>query len=195
MVVDIGAGTTEVGGTSLGGLVLCKASRVAGDRIDKAILDFVRQVYNLHIGLRTAENIKKEIGAAYPLATPLKTTIKGRDNFGYLIRLELDSEEIREAIAEPLNQMVFAIKSVLEVMPAELASDIVDNGIVLTGGGAMIRGLSEYLSDTLQLPVRVADAPLLAVARGVGELLNNEALLQEVFGREKSHNLPKHIRL
>jgi len=195
MVVDIGAGTTEVGVTSLGGLVLCKASRVAGDRIDKAILDFVRQRYNLHIGIRTAESIKVEIGTASPPDEPLKTTIKGRDNFGYLIRLELCDEEIRQAIKEPLAQMAMTLKNVLEVMPAELASDIVDNGIVLTGGGAHIRGLDKYFSNVLELPVRVADEPLLGVARGLGELLRNEKLLQKVHGREKSHILPKHIRL
>lgn len=194
MVVDIGAGTTEVGVTSLGGLVLCKASRVAGDRIDKAILDFVRQEYNLHIGLRTAESVKIEIGAAYPLKEKLTTIIKGRDNFGYLVRLELSNEEVRKAISDPLRQMAATIKSVLEVMPAELAGDIVDNGIVLTGGGALIRGLNLYLSDVLELPVRVAYEPLLAVGRGVGELLSNEALLQKVFGREKSHLPPKHLR-
>ena len=195
MVVDIGAGTTEVGVTSLGGLVLCKATRVAGDRIDKAILDFVRQTYNLHIGIRTAEKIKVEIGSAAPLGQPLKTTIKGRDNFGYLVRLELGDDEIRQAIKEPLSQMAMAIKNVLEIMPAELASDIVDNGIVLTGGGALIRGLDEYLSSILELPVHVAHEPLLGVARGLSELLRNEELLQKVYGREKSHILPKHIRL
>lgn len=195
MVVDIGAGTTEVGVTSLAGLVLCKATRVAGDRIDKAILDFVRQTYNLHIGIRTAENIKVEIASATKPSEPLTTTIKGRDNFGYLVRLELNDEEIRQAIKEPLSQMSMAIRNVLEVMPAELASDIVDNGIVLTGGGALIRGLDQYLSDALELPVYVADEPLLGVARGLRELLQNDELLQKVYGREKSHILPKHIRL
>jgi rod shape-determining protein MreB len=195
MVVDIGAGTTEVGVTSLAGLVLCKATRVAGDKIDKVILDFVRQKYNLHIGIRTAESIKVEIGSAFPPSESLRTTIKGRDNFGYLVRLELSDEEVRQAIKEPLSQMAMTIKNVLEVMPAELASDIVDNGIVLTGGGALIRGLDKYLSDTLQLPVHVANEPLLGVARGLSELLCDEELLQKVYGREKSHILPKHIRL
>lgn len=195
MVVDIGAGTAEVGVTSLGGLVLCKASRVAGDRIDKAILDFMRQSYNLHVGTRAAENIKIEIGTAVVLDEPLKTTIKGRDNFGYLVRLEIDSEEIRQAIKEPLRQIAATIKNVIEIIPAELAGDIVDNGIVLTGGGGLIRGLDVYLSEVLELPVYAAEAPLLAVSRGLTKLLQDEKLLQEVYGREKSHIPPKHIRL
>jgi rod shape-determining protein MreB len=194
MVVDIGAGTSEVGVTSLGGLVLCKATRVAGDRIDKAILDYVRQEYNLHIGTRTAESVKVEIGSAVPMQEKLSTTVKGRDNFGYLVRLDLNDEVIRQAMKEPLGQMAMAVKNVLEVMPAELASDIVDNGIVLTGGGALIRGLDKYLSDTLGLPVYVADEPLLGVARGLARLLQDEDLLQQVYGREKSHIFPKHIR-
>lgn len=195
MVVDIGAGTSEVGVTSLGGLVLCQASRVAGNRIDKAILDFLRQEYNLHIGVRAAESIKMEIGSAVKLDEPLVAPVKGRDNFGFLTKLEMDSEKIRKAIKEPLNQIAFTVRNVIEVIPADLAGDIVDNGIVLTGGGGLIRGLDKFLSDVLELPVFVADEPLLAVSRGLTKLLQDEKLLQQVYGRDKSHILPKHIKL
>ena len=159
VVVDIGGGTTEIGVTSLGGLVLCKSIKVAGDKFDKSIIEHVRQNYNLFIGERTAENIKIEIGTAIKLDTELKMKVKGRDNSGLLSTIELGSEGVRIAIKEPLKEIVSAIKSVLENMPPDLASDIVDNGVIITGGGALIRGLDTYLSDIIKLPVRIADEP------------------------------------
>jgi len=178
VVVDIGGGTTEIGVTSLGGLVLCKSIKVAGDKFDKSIIEHVRQNYNLFIGERTAENIKIEIGTAVKLDTELKMKVKGRDNSGLLSTIELGSEGVRAAIKEPLKEIVSAIKSVLENMPPDLASDIVDNGVIITGGGALIRGLDTYLSDIIKLPVKVADEPLLSVAYGTSQVLDEPELLK-----------------
>ena len=178
VVVDIGGGTTEIGVTSLGGLVLCKSIKVAGDKFDKSIIEHVRQNFNLYIGERTAETIKIEIGTAVKLDTELKITVKGRDNSGLLSSIELGSEGVRAAIKEPLKEIVSAVKSVLENMPPDLASDVVDNGVVLTGGGALIRGLDTYLADIIKLPVRVCDEPLLAVAYGTSNVLDEDALLK-----------------
>ncbi len=178
IVVDIGGGTTEIGVTSLGGLVLCKSIKVAGDKFDKSIIEHVRQNYNLFIGERTAENIKIEIGTAIKLDTELKMKVKGRDNSGLLSTIELGSEGVRIAIKEPLKEIVSSIKSVLENMPPDLASDIVDNGVIITGGGALIRGLDVYLSDIIRLPVKIADEPLLSVAYGTSQVLNEPELLK-----------------
>lgn len=178
VVVDIGGGTTEIGVTSLGGLVLSKSIKVAGDRFDKSIIDYVRQNYNLYIGERTAENIKIEIGTAVKLETELKLKVKGRDNSGLLSTIELGSEGVRSAIKEPLKEIATAVRNVLEDMPPDLAGDVVDNGVILTGGGALIRGLDTYLADIIKLPVNVADEPLLAVAYGTSNVLNEEELLK-----------------
>ena len=178
VVVDIGGGTTEIGVTSLGGLVLCKSIKVAGDKFDKSIIEYVRQNYNLFIGERTAENIKIEIGTAIKLDSELKMKVKGRDNSGLLSTIELGSEGVRIAIKEPLKEIVSAIKSVLENMPPDLASDIVDNGVIITGGGALIRGLDVYLSDIIKLPVKIADEPLLSVAYGTSQVLDEPELLK-----------------
>jgi rod shape-determining protein MreB len=178
VVVDIGGGTTEIGVTSLGGLVLSKSIKVAGDRFDKAIMEYVRQNYNLYIGERTAENIKIEIGSAIKQDAELKIKVKGRDNSGLLSTIELGSEGVRTAIKEPLREIVSAVRSVLENMPPDLAGDVVDNGVMLTGGGALIRGLDKYLADIIKLPVRVADEPLLAVAYGTSNVLDQDALLK-----------------
>ena len=178
VIVDIGGGTTEIGVTSLGGLVLCKSIKVAGDKFDKSIIEHVRQNFNLFIGERTAENIKIEIGTAIKLETELKMKVKGRDNSGLLSTIELGSEGVRIAIKEPLKEIVSAIKSVLENMPPDLASDIVDNGVIITGGGALIRGLDTYLSEIIKLPVRVADEPLLSVAYGTSQVLDEPELLK-----------------
>ena len=178
VVVDIGGGTTEIGVTSLGGLVLCKSIKVAGDKFDKSIIEHVRQNFNLFIGERTAENIKIEIGTAVKLETELKMKVKGRDNSGLLSTIELGSEGVRIAIKEPLKEIVSAIKSVLENMPPDLASDIVDNGVIITGGGALIRGLDKYLADIIKLPVQIADDPLLSVAYGTSQVLEQPELLK-----------------
>ncbi len=180
LVVDIGGGTTEIGVTSLGGLVISKSIRVAGDKLDSAIMDYVKKNFNLLIGDKVAENLKIDIGTAIKLDEPLSTNVKGRDQVeGILTSVEVNSEHIREAISDPLHQIAEALKSVLEQTPPELAGDIVENGIILTGGGSLIRGLDKYLSDTVKLPVYIAEDPLLAVAKGTGEALNQIDLLQQ----------------
>ncbi len=179
MVVDIGGGTTEIGVISLGGLVRSKSIRVGGDKFDTAIVDYVKKKFNLLIGERTAEEIKIEIGTAIVPEKEMKMSVKGRDQVtGLLKKIEISSKEIREAIAEPLREIAGAVKEILEVMPPDLAGDIVENGIVLTGGGSLIRGLDSYLSKIVKLPVFVSEEPLLAVAKGTGRMLEEIELLQ-----------------
>jgi len=178
VVVDIGGGTTEIGVTSLGGLVLSKSIKVAGDRFDKAIVDYVRQNFNLYIGERTAESIKLDIGTAVKQPKDLSIKVKGRDSSGLLTTIDLTSEGVRGALHEPLKEISLAVRQVLEEMPPDLAGDVVDNGVVLTGGGALIRGLDKYLSNDIKLPVRVADEPLLAVAYGTSKTLDEDSLLK-----------------
>ena len=181
LVVDIGGGTTEIGVTSLNGLVISKSIRIAGDKLDAAIMDYVKKNFNLLIGDRVAENLKIEIGTAIKLDEPLTTIVKGRDQLeGSLKSIEINSEHIREAIADPLEQITDALKSVLEETPPELAGDIVENGIVLTGGGSLIRGLDKYLAEEVKLPVYIADEPLLAVAKGTGKALEQIDILQQI---------------
>lgn len=181
LVIDIGGGTTEIGVVSLGGLVISKSIRVAGDKMDEAIVDYVRKKYNLLIGERTGEEIKMQIGCAYPLKEPLVMQVKGRDQVsGLLNTIELTSEDIREATKEPMTNIVDALKSVLEMMPPDLSGDIVENGVVLTGGGALIRGIDKYLSEIIRLPVIVADEPLLSVARGTGKVLDEDGILEQL---------------
>jgi rod shape-determining protein MreB len=178
VVVDIGGGTTEIGVTSLGGLVLSKSIKTAGDRFDRAIMNYVKQNYNLFIGERTAESIKIEIGSAIKLPKEVSMKVKGRDSSGLLSTIELSSEGVRNALKEPFKDISIAVRNVLEEMPPDLASDVVDNGIVLTGGGALIKGLDKYLANDVKLPVRIADEPLLAVAYGTSKTLDEEKLLK-----------------
>lgn len=185
IIVDIGGGTTEIGVVSLGGLVLCRSIRVAGDKIDRAIMDYVKRKYNLLIGERIAEDIKINIGTAMPLAQELKMIVNGRDQVeGLLTSLELSSEDAREAMRDPLKEILEAVRDVLENMPPDLAGDIVNNGVILTGGGALIRQLDKFLSETIKIPVYVADEPLLCVARGTGRALEEIDQLHELFDNE-----------
>lgn len=181
MVVDIGGGTTEIGVISLGGLVRSKSIRVGGDKFDQSIVDYVKKKFNLLIGDRTGEEVKIEIGTAIIPEKEMKMSIKGRDQVtGLLKRIDITSKEVRDAISEPLKDIASAIKEILEVMPPDLAGDIVENGIVLTGGGALIRGLDSYLSKIVKLPVYVSEEPLLAVAKGTGRMLEEIELLQSI---------------
>ena len=185
LVVDIGGGTTEIGVVSLGGLVLSKSIRIAGDKIDQGIVNYVRKKYNLLIGERVAEEIKINIGTAATLDQDLSIIINGRDQVeGLLSSVELTSEDAKDAMKEPLKEIAEALRNVLEQMPPDLAGDIVNHGIILTGGGALIRQLDKYLSDIVKIPVFVADEPLLAVARGTGRALEEIDLLQELFENE-----------
>lgn len=185
LVVDIGGGTTEIGVISLGGLVLSKSIRIAGDKLDQAIVDYVKKKYNLLIGERTGEVIKIEIGTAVTLEKELTLHVNGRDQVeGLLTSIELSSEDVREAMSETLRAISEALRDVLEKMPPDLAGDIVNNGIILTGGGANIRHLDKFLSDIIKIPVYVADEPLLAVGKGTGKALEEIDLLQNLFDNE-----------
>ena len=185
LVVDIGGGTTEIGVVSLGGLVLSKSIRTAGDKIDQGIINYVRKKYNLLIGERVAEDIKINIGTAVVLDEELSMIVNGRDQVeGLLSSVELTSEDARDAMKEPLKEIAEALRDVLEQMPPDLAGDIVNHGIILTGGGALIRQLDKYLANIVRIPVFVADEPLLAVARGTGRALEEIDLLQELFENE-----------
>jgi len=182
LIIDIGGGTTEIGVISLGGLVVSKSIRVAGDKFDKSIVDYINKTYSLQIGERTAEEIKMEIGSASKLDEELKIFIKGKDRItGLLNTIEISSEDVREAIKEPVKEIGEALKQVLEETPADLAGDIVENGIILTGGGALLKGLDKYLRDLVKLPVYVAEDPLLAVARGTGKALENIEILSSAL--------------
>jgi rod shape-determining protein MreB and related proteins len=181
MVVDIGGGTTEVAVISLAGIVAARSIRVAGDKMDDAIVSFVKRKYNLLIGDRTAEDIKKKIGNAHPPTEVETMEIKGRDLVaGVPKTISVNSDEIREALSEPVAAIVESVRSVLERTPPELAADIVDRGIVLTGGGALLRNLDILLREETGLPVIVAEVPECAVVRGTGKALDELDLLREV---------------
>lgn len=181
MVVDIGGGTTEVAVISLAGIVYAKSVRVAGDRMDEEIVQYMRRRFNLLIGERSAEMIKTTIGCAYPETELKKVDVKGRDLISGIPKIvEINSEEIREAIMEPVSLIVDAVKDALENTPPELAGDIVDRGIMLTGGGALLRGLDILIKEETGLPVTIADDPLSAVARGAGMALDQLDILKEV---------------
>ena len=180
LVVDIGGGTTEIGVISLGGIISAKSVRVAGDKIDASIVNYVKEKYSLLISERAAEEIKIKIGTAVQQQKDLNYTVKGKDQIsGLLSSVDLTSEDVREAIKDSIREIADALKFVLESIQPEVAADIVENGVVLTGGGALIRGLDKYLSDTVKLPVFVADEPLLCVANGTGKALEEIKSLKQ----------------
>jgi rod shape-determining protein MreB len=181
MIIDIGGGTTEVAVISLSGIVYANSTRVGGDKMDEAIINYVKRRYNLLIGERTAELIKIAIGTAYPDDEVRSMEVKGRDLVaGVPKTLELKSEEVREALSEPVNAVVESVKIALERTPPELAADIVDKGIVLVGGGSLLRNLDVLLRESTGLPVMLAEDPLTAVAIGTGRTLDELKLLKEV---------------
>ncbi|HVO29530.1 MAG TPA: rod shape-determining protein, partial [bacterium] len=181
MVVDIGGGTTEVAVISLGGIVFSKSIRIAGDKMDEAIINYVKRKYNLLIGERTAELIKINIGTAYPLEKEKSMEIKGRDLVaGVPKTITINSEEIREALAEPINAIVEAVRITLERTPPELASDIMDKGIVLAGGSSQLQNLDILLREETGLPVIVAKDPLLCVVLGSGKVLDEIDRLKQL---------------
>ena len=181
MIVDIGGGTTEVAVISLSGIVFSRSVRVGGDKMDEAIAQFIKRKYNLLVGERTAELIKITIGSAYPGDEIQTMEIKGRDLVaGVPKTVVITDEEIRDSLLEPINQIVEAVRISLERTPPELASDIVDRGIVLAGGGALLRNLDVLLKEETGLPVMLADDPLTAVVMGAGKALDEISLLKEV---------------
>jgi rod shape-determining protein MreB len=176
MVVDIGGGTSEVAVISLGDIVTSYSTRVAGDELDSAIVAYIRKKYNLLIGERTAENVKIQIGSACPYEGEANMNIKGRNLMDGLPKnVDITPEEVREALSDPLSQIVDAIKGTLEKTPPELASDIIDRGIMLTGGGALLRGIDKLISEETKIPVKIATEPLECVALGTGICLNGPA--------------------
>ena len=181
MVVDIGGGTTGVAVISLGGIVFCKSIKVAGDKLDEAIINYVRRQFNLLIGERTAEQIKITIGNAYPFEKSRSMVMKGRDLVaGAPKTIEITSEKINEALKDPLAEIVDAVQTTLEKTPPELASDIVDHGIVLTGGGAHLHNLDVLIRERTGLPVTIAENPLVCVVMGSGKTLEDLDLLKQV---------------
>ncbi|HVS02143.1 MAG TPA: rod shape-determining protein [Thermoanaerobaculia bacterium] len=181
MIVDIGGGTTDVAVISLAGTVYSRSVRIAGNEMDDAIIQYLKRKYNLLIGERTAEMIKWEIGSAYPLKEALRMEIKGRDLVeGVPKNLMISDEEIREALAEPVSTIVEAVRQALERTPPELSADIMDRGIVLSGGGALLRNLDQRLRDETGLPVVLAEDPLASVVLGAGRVLEDIDLLRKV---------------
>jgi rod shape-determining protein MreB and related proteins len=182
MIVDIGGGTTEVAVISLGGIVYSKSVRVAGDKFDDAIVNYIKKKYSLLIGERTAEMIKISVGNAYPFEEEVRTyEVKGRDLIaGAPKTIEVTSDEIREALSDPIAEVIEAIKTSLEKTPPELAADIVDNGIILAGGGSLLANLDILIKEKTGLPVSLAEDPLTCVVRGCGAVLDNISLLRQV---------------
>lgn len=188
MIVDIGGGTTEVAVLALGGIVVSKSIRVAGDEMDEAILAHCRKNYNLLIGERTAEQIKIDIGSAYPLPEEKTIEVRGRDLVTGLPKtLTLTSSEVRDALAEPVATVVDAVRTTLEKTPPELAADIMDRGIVMAGGGSLLRGLDKYLAQETEMPVYVVDDPISCVAYGTGKILDELDTLKKVLIMPKSN--------
>ncbi len=181
MIVDIGGGTTEVAVISLSGIVYSKSVRVGGDKLDEAIIQYIKRKYNLLVGEQTAESIKINIGTVDPKIEKKTMEVKGRDLVAGIPKtLEITSEEIKEAMSEPTNAIVEAVRIALERTPPELAAEIVDRGIVLAGGGALLSGLDELLRKETGLPVTIADDPLSCVVIGSGKALDELALLREI---------------
>jgi rod shape-determining protein MreB len=182
MVVDIGGGTSEVAVISLAGIVYSKSVRVGGDKMDEAILQYVKRTYNLLIGERTSEIIKTTIGNAYPGSEIESMDVKGRDLVTGIPKIiNVNSDEIRQAIQEQIDSIVAAVKTALEQTPPELAADIVDRGIYLTGGGALLKNLDTLLHQETGLPIKIADDPLSTVVMGSGKALDNLSILKEVM--------------
>jgi len=186
LILDVGGGTTEVAVISLGGIVVSKSVRVAGDEMDNSIIQHIKRKYNLMVGERTAEDIKIKIGSADVLPEEKNYTIKGRDLVAGLPRtVQISSEEIREALAEPVNTIVETVKNCLERTPPELAADIMDTGIVMAGGGSQLQGLDTLLHAETGLPVRLADNPETAIVLGTGKVLESLELLSRIDGMRR----------
>jgi rod shape-determining protein MreB len=185
MIVDIGGGTTEVAIISLGGIVFSRSVRVAGDELDESIINYMKRAYNLMIGERTAEEIKIKIGSAYPLEKETSMEVRGRDLVAGLPKtLAITSQEVREALMEPIQIIVDSVRISLERCPPEVSADLVERGIVLAGGGALLRGFDRLLAEETGLPVHVAEDPLSAVVEGTGKVLQELEFLSKLTSSE-----------
>lgn len=181
MIIDIGGGTTEIAVISLAGIVFSRSIRIGGDEMDDAIIEYLKKTYNLMIGERTAEEIKIKIGSAYPLEDEMTLEIKGRDLVAGLPKtITITSEEIREALQEPLRAILETVKLSLEKTPPELSADLISHGIVMAGGGSLLRGMDKLISEETGLPVHIADDPMTAVACGTGKVLDEMHYLKRV---------------
>ena len=182
MVVDIGGGTSEIAIISLGGIVTAKSIRLGGDELDEAIVNYVKKEYSLMIGERTAEDVKIKIGSAYKEGDEIEMEIRGRDLISGLPKtMQISSSEVRDALRDPVNSIVDGIKSTLEKTPPELASDIMENGIMLTGGGALLRGLDKLVKQETGMPVKIAENPLDCVAIGTGKSVEDQEIFEKVL--------------
>lgn len=187
LIVDVGGGTTEVAIVSLNDIVVSTSVRVGGNKFDEAIATYVKRKYNIAIGERTAESIKIEIGSAMPLERPLTMQVRGRDQVAGLPRtIEIDSTEVTEAMQEPLEAIINAVRAVLAETPPELSSDIIDKGMVMTGGGSMLRRINELLTEVTSVPCYVADQPAHCVAIGTGLALENIEVLRDSLSGDES---------
>ena len=182
MVVDIGGGTSEIAIISLGGIVTAKSIRLGGDELDEAIVNYVKKEYSLMIGERTAEDVKIRIGSAYKEGEEMEMEIRGRDLISGLPKtMQISSSEVRDALRDPVNSIVDGIKSTLEKTPPELASDIMENGIMLTGGGALLKGLDKLVKEETGMPVKIAENPLDCVAIGTGKSVEDQEIFEKVL--------------
>ena len=187
MIIDIGGGTTEIAVISLAGIVFSKSIRIGGDEMDEAIIEYLKKTYNLMIGERTAEDIKIKVGSAYPLEEEMSLEVKGRDLVAGLPKtVTISSEEIREALQEPLRAILESTKIALERTPPELAADLIEHGIVMAGGGSLLRGMDKLIAEESGLPVHIAEDPLTAVANGTGKVLGEIRYLRKVTVTIKS---------
>jgi len=181
MIIDIGGGTTEMAVISLAGLVFSKSIRIGGDELDAAIINYLKRTYNLMIGERTAEDIKIRIGSGYPLEEEMAMEVRGRDLVAGLPKMiNINSEEIREALSEPIAQIVEAVRITLERTPPELSADLIEKGLILAGGGSLLRGLDKLIAEETGLPVHIADDPLTAVVLGTGKVLSELGYLKRL---------------
>ena len=186
MIIDIGGGTTEVALISLSGIVLSRSVRIAGDELDESIAQYMKRTYNLMIGERTAEDIKIRVGSAYKLEKETTMEVKGRDLVAGLPKtITISSQEVREALTEPIATIVDSVRITLERCPPELSADLVDHGLVLAGGGALLQGLDKLLAEATALPVHIAEDPLSAVAEGTGKALQEIKFLRSIASTDK----------
>lgn len=188
MIIDIGGGTTEMAVISLAGVVFSKSIRIGGDEMDEAIINYLKRTYNLMVGERTAEEIKIKIGSGYPMKEEMKMDVKGRDLVAGLPKMvTITSEEVREALSEPIAQIVEAVRITLERTPPELSADLIEKGLILAGGGSLLRGLDKLISEETSLPVHLSDDPLTAVALGTGKVLSELKYLKKLTVAPKLH--------
>ena len=190
MIIDIGGGTTEIAVISLGGVVFAKSIRIGGDELDQAVMNYLKRTYNLMVGERTAEDIKITIGSGYPLEEEMTREVRGRDQVAGLPKsITVNSEEIREALSEPISQIVEAVRITLERTPPELSADLIEKGLILCGGGSLLRGLDKLVSEETGLPVHIADDPLTAVVLGTGKWMSELNYLRRLTVAPKQHKV------